>query len=188
VRRAEAEAITTCSPAAMKPSGVRCLDLLTASNVIRIFRVFIPGIWIVFDIFSNRRHLTIFSDHTLVVVALPQPTWKWRPSLVFHAPRIQIGRERFEPMHNLRQRQSSLVCRGNPLWLPFVYLWLPFVYLWLPLVYLWLPLVYLWLPLVYLWLPFVSDLDFACQTVVVFVRRGQRAATGDRPYRRIGAD
>ena len=149
----ESAFITTCSPAAMKPSGVRCLDLLVAPNVIRILRVFIPGIWIVFDIFANRRHLTIFTDHALVVVALPQPTWKWHPSLVFHTTRIQIGRERFEPMHNLRQRQSPLVCRGNPLWLPFV-----------------------------------SDLDFVCRTDVVFVRRGHRAATGDRPYRRIDFD
>ncbi len=74
---------------------------------------------IVHDIFADLVKGMVIADDMLEVIPLPQTAGERPPALSFDPINVPSGRQRFEPLHNIAQRQRrSAIRRGTPLWLP----------------------------------------------------------------------
>lgn len=78
-----------------------------ASPALGIFIVIRPISWIVGNVFADSIKIRIIPDDVFVIITLPQPATKGRPSFLFDAANVFVCRHRLEPLHNLTHRRSS---------------------------------------------------------------------------------
>lgn len=84
---------------------LRQIQAVQPRESIRIFAIGCPIDGILGDVLAYPIQGFLAADDVLIVVALPQSSVEPGPSKLRYAIGVPLRRHRFEPMHDIRQRQ-----------------------------------------------------------------------------------